>query len=40
VKDDRGNTPADFVNRVGPEKLRVFYIQFMKDRGVAASTNH
>jgi ankyrin repeat protein len=38
--DDRGGTPADFVNRVGPEKIRVFYIQFMKDRHVEASLNH
>jgi ankyrin repeat protein len=40
VKDDRGTTPADFVNRVGPEKIRVFYVQLIKDRGVVASTNH
>jgi ankyrin repeat protein len=40
VKDDHGTTPADFVNRVGPEKIRVFYVQFIKDRGVVASTNH
>jgi ankyrin repeat protein len=40
VKDEHGITPADFVNRVGPEKIRVFYVQFIKDRGVVASTNH
>jgi ankyrin repeat protein len=40
VKDDRGATPADFVNRVGPEKIRVFYVQLIKDRGVVASLNH
>ncbi|MDB5091837.1 MAG: ankyrin, partial [Mucilaginibacter sp.] len=40
VKDDHGITPADFVNRVGPEKIRVFYVQFIKDRNVVASTNH
>jgi ankyrin repeat protein len=40
AKDDRGTTPADLVNRTGPEKIRVFYIQFIKDRGVVASTNH
>ena len=40
VKDDHGITPADFVNRVGPEKIRVFYVQFIKDRGVVASLNH
>jgi ankyrin repeat protein len=40
VKDEHGITPADFVNRVGPEKIRVFYVQFIKDRGVVASLNH
>jgi len=40
VKDEHGITPADFVNRVGPEKIRVFYVQFIKDRGVTASLNH
>ena len=40
VRDEHGITPADFVNRVGPEKIRVFYVQFIKDRGVVASTNH
>ncbi|HEU0096099.1 MAG TPA: ankyrin repeat domain-containing protein, partial [Rhizomicrobium sp.] len=40
AKDDRGTTPADFVNRVGPEKIRVFYVQLIKDRGVQASLNH
>ncbi|HKU65466.1 MAG TPA: ankyrin repeat domain-containing protein [Rhizomicrobium sp.] len=40
VPDERGVTPADFVNKVGPENIRVFYVQFMKDRGVAASLNH
>jgi len=26
--------------QVGPEKIRVFYVQFIKDRGVTASLNH
>ena len=32
--DQRRVSPGSFVNRVGPEKLRVFYIQLLKDRKV------
>jgi ankyrin repeat protein len=34
VVDERRVSPGSFVNRVGPEKLRVFYIQLLKDRKV------
>ena len=34
VVDARRVSPGSFVNRVGPEKLRVFYIQLLKDRKV------
>jgi ankyrin repeat protein len=34
VVDERRISPGSFVNRVGPEKLRVFYIQLLKDRKV------
>jgi ankyrin repeat protein len=34
VVDQRRVSPGSFVNRVGPEKLRVFYIQLLKDRKV------
>ena len=40
AKDDRGGTPGDFVNRTGPEKIRVFYIQLLKDHNVTPSTAH
>ena len=40
TRDENNISPADFVNRVGPESLRVFYIQMMKDRGVPMSKNH
>ena len=40
TRDENNIGPADFVNRVGPESLRVFYIQLMKDRGVPMSKNH
>ena len=34
-------TPADFLNRgQAPQELRVFYVQLLKDRKVAPSTNH
>ena len=32
--DERRISPGSFVNRVGPEKMRVFYIQLLKDRKV------
>ena len=34
VVDERRVSPGSFVNRVGPENLRVFYIQLLKDRAV------
>jgi ankyrin repeat protein len=40
VRDDRGTTPGDLANRIGPERIRVFYIQLLKDRGVVTSKAH
>jgi ankyrin repeat protein len=39
--DSHKQTPADFLNRGrAPQELRLFYVQLLKDRHVAASTNH
>jgi ankyrin repeat protein len=39
--DARKQTPADNLNRgQAPQELRQFYVQLLKDRNVAASTNH
>jgi ankyrin repeat protein len=37
VKDDDGVTPVSFVNRVGPEALKDFYMQLLLDRSPVAS---
>jgi uncharacterized protein len=39
IKDEHNIAPGDYINRVGPEEVRVFYIQLLKDRGlIKAST--
>ena len=40
VKDEHNIAPGDYINRVGPEEVRVFYIQLLKDRGIKPSTAH
>ena len=40
IKDEHNIAPGDYINRVGPEEVRVFYKQMLKDRGVTASTAH
>jgi hypothetical protein len=40
VPDEKGDTPADFINRDGQQDIRIFYVQLLKDKGVAASLNH
>jgi ankyrin repeat protein len=40
VKNAKGDTPADFINRGGQQDIRIFYVQLLKDKGVAASLNH
>jgi ankyrin repeat protein len=40
VRDEHNIAPGDYINRVGPEQVRVFYIQLLKDRGVKPSTAH
>jgi hypothetical protein len=40
VKDEHNIAPGDYINRVGPEEVRVFYKQLLKDRGAAASPAH
>ena len=34
VRDERLVSPGSYFNRVGPEQLRVFYIQLLKDRKI------
>ena len=40
VPNAKGDTPADFINRGGQQDIRIFYVQLLKDKGVAASLNH
>jgi len=40
IKDEHNIAPGDYINRVGPEEVRVFYKQLLKDRGVTPSTAH
>ena len=40
IKDEHNIAPGDYINRVGPEEVRVFYKQLLIDRGVKASTAH
>jgi len=40
ARNDRGGAPADLANQSSPEPVRVFYVQLLKDRKVAPSTNH
>ena len=36
VKDEHGVTPGLFVNRAGPQALRVAYIQILSDHGIVS----
>jgi uncharacterized protein len=40
IKDEHNIAPGDFINRVGPEEVRVFYKQLLIDRGVKPSATH
>jgi ankyrin repeat protein len=40
IKDEHNIAPGDYINRVGPEEVRVFYKKLLVDRGVKPSTTH
>lgn len=35
LRDDRGIAASDFVNRIGPENLRLIYNKLLTDRGIS-----
>ena len=40
VKNDKGDTPGDFINRGGQQDIRIFYIQLLKDHGIVSDHDH
>ena len=36
VKNTKGDTPGDFINRGGQQDIRIFYIQLLKDHGIVS----
>ncbi|HEY2009864.1 MAG TPA: ankyrin repeat domain-containing protein, partial [Rhizomicrobium sp.] len=39
-KNDKGDSPGDFINRGGQQDIRIFYIQLLKDRGIVSQHDH
>jgi len=39
-KNDKGDTPGDFINRGGQQDIRIFYIQLLKDHGIVSQHDH
>jgi ankyrin repeat protein len=39
-KNEKGDTPGDFINRGGQQDIRLFYIQLLKDRGIVSHHDH
>jgi ankyrin repeat protein len=39
-KDEKGDTPGDFINRGGQQDIRIFYIQLLKDHGIVSHHDH
>ena len=39
-KNDKGDTPGDFINRGGQQDIRIFYIQLLKDHGIVSKHDH
>jgi ankyrin repeat protein len=40
VKNTKGDTPGDFINRGGQQDIRIFYIQLLKDHGIVSTHDH
>jgi ankyrin repeat protein len=40
VKNDKGDTPGDFINRGGQQDIRIFYVKLLKDRGIVSDHDH
>ena len=40
VKNEKGDTPGDFINRGGQQDIRIFYIQLLKDHGIVSDHDH
>ena len=39
-KNDKGDTPGDFINRGGQQDIRIFYIQLLKDHNIVSNHDH
>jgi ankyrin repeat protein len=39
-KNEKGDTPGDFINRGGQQDIRIFYIQLLKDHGIVSKHDH
>src|SRR5471032_827251 len=39
-KNDKGDTPGDFINRGGQQDIRIFYIQLLKDHNIVSTHDH
>ena len=39
-KNDKGDTPGDFINRGGQQDIRLFYIQLLKDHNIVSTHDH
>jgi ankyrin repeat protein len=39
-KNEKGDTPGDFINRGGQQDIRIFYIQLLKDHGIVSNHDH
>ncbi len=40
VKNEKGDTPGDFINRGGQQDIRIFYIKLLKDHGIVSDHDH
>jgi ankyrin repeat protein len=40
VKNEKGDTPGDFINRGGQQDIRIFYVKLLKDRGIVSDHDH
>jgi ankyrin repeat protein len=40
VKNTKGDSPGDFINRGGQQDIRLFYIKLLKDRGIVSDHDH
>ena len=40
VKNTKGDTPGDFINRGGQQDIRIFYIALLKEHGIVSDHDH